>query len=102
MTLKRKENNSEVKRIFRKPELVNYEAVEIYIERFGTPVCYCCGFITFAPLFRLYSKGWRVYCINCGITIDVVGDCKHDPDEDMSKRMINSREMLQKLLDRNK
>lgn len=97
-----KRQTKEVKRIFRKPELVNYEAVERYVELYGTPVCFCCGFITLAPLFRLYSRGWRVYCINCGITLDVIGHCQHDPDEDMSKRMINPQNILKKLLDKQK
>lgn len=92
--------SAKLSRLFRKPSLIDYDAVEKYIEIYGTPVCFCCRFITFIPVFRQYPNGWRVFCLNCGVTRDVIGTCLHDKDEDMSKRMINSEEMLNKLLDR--
>jgi hypothetical protein len=93
--------NSE-KRLMRRvrpAELVNRHAVNAYIELFGTPVCHCCGFITLLPVFQFRSALWRVYCVNCGITLQSVGHCFHAEDEDMARRMINPKENVQKIVD---
>lgn len=95
-----KKQKSEVKRTFNKPSLIDHDAIEKYIDLFGTPVCACCGFITLLPIFRRKDVLWAVYCLNCGITRDVIGICMHEPGEDMSKRMINSEKMFKKLLDK--
>lgn len=94
-----KKGNNSVGRLFRKPSLIDYDAVDKYIELFGTPVCACCNTITLLPVFRLVNGLWAVYCLNCGTTRDTIGTCLHVEGEDMSKRMINPHKNISKILD---
>jgi len=63
-----------------KPGLVNRDAVSAFFDLYGVPVCMCCKVITFDCLFRYRADAWRVYCINCGLTIDAVGICLHNEE----------------------
>jgi hypothetical protein len=87
-------------RVVKPATLIDRNAVERYISLYGTPVCFCCNTITFLPVFRLESVLWRVFCLNCGTTRDTCGTCMHQDFEDMSIRMVNPAETINKLLDK--
>lgn len=93
MSLEHKKRNS-LMRVVKPAQLIDRGAISIYIDRIGTPVCYCCDTITLLPIFRRRGVLWAVYCLNCGITRDTIGTCLHLEGEDMSKRMINPHENL--------
>ena len=63
-----------------KAGLVNRDAVAIFYKLHGIPICMCCRRITFDCIFRNSVRGWRVFCINCGLTIDAVGICLHNKE----------------------